>query len=131
MIKIYCHMEKEIFSTEVQIRKIGERRYGKGKIKITDKNIYINFKKLLSRPQTLTIPREKIEKVEFKTNELPIKIVGPGYPFGSEQTWVTMDIVLKDGGGFTIYVGELWRMSKETREKYLEKYMKIKEILES
>jgi len=29
--------EKEIFSAKVQIRKIGERRYGKGILKITDK----------------------------------------------------------------------------------------------
>ena len=122
-------MEKEIFSANLQIRKIGEKRYGKGTIKITDKNVYINFKKFLGNPQTFTIPRDQVAKVEFKTNELPIKIVGPQYPFGSEQTWITMDIVLKDGSGFTIYVGELWRMSKDAQEKYLEKYKKIQEIL--
>lgn len=55
-------MEKEIFSTEIQIRRIGERRYGKGKIKITDKNVYISFKKLFSSPQTFTIPKEEIKK---------------------------------------------------------------------
>lgn len=124
-------MEKEILSTNLQIRKIGEKRYGKGEIKITDKNVYISFKKFLSKPQAFTISREEIEKVEFKENEMPIKIVGPGYPFGSEQTWITMDIILKNGEGFTVYVGELWRMSKEAREKYLEKFMRIKEILES
>ncbi len=42
-----------------------------------------------------------------------------------------MDIILKNGKGFTIYVGELWRMSEEARKKYLEKFIKLKEILES
>lgn len=42
---------------------------------------------------------------------------------------MTMDVKLKDDGGFDIYVGELWRMSEESREKYLEKYRKIQRIL--
>jgi len=31
-----------------------------------------------------------------------------------------MDITLKDGDSFNIYVGELWRMSKDAQERYLE-----------
>ena len=124
-------MEKEIYSAKVQIRRIGERRYGKGEIRITDKNVYISYKKFLSKPQKFVIPRDEIAKVEFKVKELPIKFIGPGYSFGDEQTWVVMDIVLKSGGGFTIYVGEVWRIREEDREKFLEKYKRIKEILES
>lgn len=124
-------MEKEIFSGEFQIRKLGEKRYGKGRIRVTDENVYISYKKLFSKLQEFVIPRKEVEKVEFKTKGLPIKIVGPGFPFGSEQTWVTMDIILKNGKGFTIYVGELWRMSEEARKKHIEKFMKLKEILES
>jgi hypothetical protein len=56
-------MEKEIFSTNVSIRRIGERRYGKGTIRITDKNVYINFKKFLSKPQAFTFPRDQVAKV--------------------------------------------------------------------
>lgn len=121
--------EEEIFSTEVQIRKIGERSYGKGTLKITDKNIHVNFKKFLGKPQEFTIPKSQVSDVEFKVRDLPIKVVGPGFPFGSEQTWVTMDIKLKDGSGFTIYVGELWRMSKDAQEKHLERYRAIQRIL--
>jgi hypothetical protein len=40
-----------------------------------------------------------------------------------------MDIVLKDGSGFNIYLGELWRMRKKAREKCLEKHKKIQAIL--
>jgi hypothetical protein len=121
--------EKEIFSAKVQIRKDGERRYGKGTIRITSENIYINFKKFLGKPQTFTIPRSQVAEVEFKIRDLPIKVVGPGFPFGSEQTWVTMDIKLEGDGGFNIYVGELWRMSEDAKEKCLEKYRKIQTIL--
>lgn len=121
--------ETEIFSAKVQIRRNGERRYGKGILKIMDKNIHINFKKFLSKPQEFTIPRSQIVEVEFKVRDLPIKLVGPGFPFGSEQTWVTMDITSKDGIGFNIYVGELWRMSKDAQERHLEKYRKIQSIL--
>lgn len=121
--------EKEIFSAKVQIRKIGERRYGKGMLKITDKNIRVSFKKFLGKPQEFTIPISQVVDVEFKVRDLPIKVVGPGFPFGSEQTWVTLDIKLKDGSGFNIYVGELWRMGKDAQEKHLEKYRQIQKIL--
>lgn len=127
--KRYETAEKENFLAKARIRKIGERRYGKGTIKITDKNIHVNFNKFLGRPQSFIIPRSQVAEVEFKVRELPIKPVGSGFPFGNEQTWVTMDVKLKDDGGFNIYVGELWRMSEGSREKYLEKYRKIQRIL--
>lgn len=122
--------EKEIFSAKVQIRKNGERRYGKGTIKITDRDIHVNFKKFLGKPQSFTIPRSQVTEVEFKVRDLPIKLVGPAFPFGSEQTWVTMDIRLKDGSGFNIYVGELWRMNEDSQEEHLKKYRNIQRILE-
>ncbi len=117
-------MEAEIFSTDVQIRKSGERRYGKEKIKITDKSVYLSFKKFLGKPQAFTIARKDITKVEFRNRGLPFEIVGPGYPIGSDQSWVTLDIILKDGSGFTIYVGEARFL--ETR---IEKFRKIYDIL--
>ena len=60
---------------------------------------------------------------------MPVKLVGPGFPLGSEQTWVIMDIRSKHGVGFNIYVGELLRMGKDAQEKHLEKYRKIDSIL--
>jgi len=44
-------MEKEIYSAKVQIRKIGEIRYGKGEIKITDKSVYISYKNSSANPK--------------------------------------------------------------------------------
>jgi len=40
-----------------------ERRYGKGTIHITDKNVYINFKKFLGKPQSFSFPRSDVEDV--------------------------------------------------------------------
>ena len=118
-------METEILSTDVQVRKSGERRYGKGKIKITDKSVYLSFKKFLGKPQEFVIARKDIAKVEFRSRGLPVEIVGPGYPIGSNQSWVTLEIILKDGSGFTIYVSEA-RFIKARIEKFRKIYDALK-----
>lgn len=122
-------MEAEIFSADVQVRKLGEKRYGKGKIRITDKSVNLSFKKLIGKLQEFEIARNDIVKVEFRDRELPFEIVGPGHPIGSDQSWITLEIILNDGNGFTIYVGQPRYLTSNTREKYMEKFRKIYEIL--
>lgn len=122
-------MEKEIFSAEVQVRRIGERRYGKGTLAITDKNLHLNYKKFLSKRQTVTIPRDQIAKTEFRSVEMPFEIIGP-FPqrkFG----WVIFAIKLKDGTGFEFFVGDVSMMTPEGREEFIakSKYKKIQELL--
>ena len=84
-------MEKEVFSTEVQVRRIGERRYGKGTLKITDKNLHLNYKKFLSKRQIITIPRNQIAKTEFRNVEGPFEIIGPAPQ--NKWSWVIFTII--------------------------------------
>lgn len=121
-------MEKEVFSTEVQVRRIGERRYGKGTLKITDKNLHLNYKKFLSKRQIVTIPRNQIAKTEFRNVEGPFEIIGPAPQ--NKWSWVIFTIKLKDGTGFEFYVGELSMMKPEARKKVIAKYEKIQKLLE-
>lgn len=44
--KRYETAEKDTFSAKVQIRKTGERRYGKGTIKVTDKKCTREFQEI-------------------------------------------------------------------------------------
>jgi hypothetical protein len=120
-------MEQEIFSAKVQVRKSGEIRYGKGTIKITDRNVYLDYKKFLSKRQTITIPRNHIAKVEFKDVEAPFEMIAP---IRQKFSWVIFVITLKDGTGFEFFVGEVARMKPKDREKYVGKYEKILKILQ-
>ena len=122
-------MVEKIFESNEQIRKKGETRYGKGTLTITDSNIYLNYKKLLGKTEEFTIPRKEIEKVEFTKDGLPIVIVGPGYSPYSDQSWLVMDIILKNGDGFNIFVGDLKRMPRKKAEERFGKYKKILEIM--
>ena len=70
-------MEKEILTMDVQVRRIGERRYGKGTLMITDKNLHLNYKKFMSKRQILTVPRDQIAGTEFRSAGMPFEIVGP------------------------------------------------------
>ena len=124
-------MVEKLFESTEQIRKIGETRYGKGILRITDSAVYLYYKKVFGKPEEFTIPLEQIEKVEFTKDGLPIQIVGPGYSSWSDQSWLILDIKLRDQQGFNIFVGDLSRMPRKKAEERYEKYKKILEILNS
>jgi len=118
----------DLFESIEQIRKMGETRYGKGTLKITDSEVLLSYKKMFGKPEEFVIPRVQIEKVEFTNHGLPIQIIGPGFsPY--DQTWLVLDVKLKDGDGFNIFVGELARMPRKKAEEQYNKYKKIVEIL--
>jgi len=121
-------MEKEIFSADVQVRRSDERRYGKGKIKITDKYVYINFKKFLGKPQEFKIPRDQIAKAGFRDRGgKDIVVMMPGYV--GDLGWLTFDIELKDGSGFTFYIGRWRDYPQKAWQAVMEKYGEIQRIL--
>ncbi|MCW4020779.1 MAG: hypothetical protein NWF14_06095 [Candidatus Bathyarchaeota archaeon] len=108
--------EKEVFSADVQIRKAGETRYGKGKIRITTGQVHLKYKKFLGKEQDVAIDREDIEKAEFWKGGLPIEIIGPGIP--SDQSWMTLEIKLNNGGSYSIYVGQPQHPKKGERNTW-------------
>jgi len=121
--------EKEIFSAKVQVRRLGEVRYGKGTLTITDSNLCLNYKKFLGKRQVVTVPREQIAKTEFKNVEGPFEVIGIAPQ--KKWNWVTFVITLKDGTGFEFYIGELSLMKPKHREKTIVTYEKIQKLLES
>ena len=121
-------MVENIFESKEQIRKTGEKRYGKGIFRITDSSLYMNYKKMFGKQEEFSIPLNQIEKVEFTKDGLPIEFVGPGYAIGSDQSWLILDIKLKSQQGFNIFVGDLARMPRKKSEEIYSKYKKIIEI---
>lgn len=122
-------MVGEIFESKEQIRKMGETRYGKGILRITDSELYLNYKKVLGKPEEFIISRNQIEKVEFTKDGLPIQIVGPGFSPWTDQSWLIIDVKLKDNTGFNIFVGDLSRMPRKKAEEIYQKYDKMVRIL--
>ena len=122
-------MVENIFESKEQIRKIGETRYGKGIFRITNSFLYLNYKKILGKQEEFTIPLDQIEKVEFTKDGLPIELVGPTYAIGSDQSWLILNIKIKNQQGFNIFVGDLARMPRKKSEEIFSKYKKIIEIL--
>ena len=118
-------MENEIFSAEVKIRKVNETRYGKGEIRITEKSVYLRYKKLLGKEQNVMINREDIAKVEFMERELPVQLVIN--PTG--QIWTTLEIILKNGDGYTIMVGSPSFSRSDERKRYMQKFHTIHRLL--
>jgi len=118
-------MENEIFSAEVNVRKANETRYGKGEIRITEKHVYLRYKKLLGKEQNVMISREDIAKVEFMERELPVQLmINP-----AGQIWTTLEIILKNGDGYTIMVGSSSFSRSDERKRYMEKFHTIHRIL--
>jgi len=123
-------MENDLFiSDNVQIRKKGENRYGKGKIRITDENIYLDFKKILTDPENYTIPRDKIEKTEVTKSGPNAEIIGPGYGAGYKTWWYILDIKVKEGDAFQMYIGQPWAMSKQMLDQITSDVKTITQIL--
>jgi len=115
------------FSAEVQIRKFGEKRYGKGEIRIADGAVTMAYKKLLGKRQEASFRLSDVEMVEFQSKGLPFELVGPGAPI--LQDWITLEIALRDGRGFTIYVGQPHAMNPDKQWNYMEKFYKIHGLL--
>jgi hypothetical protein len=113
----------EEYKAEVQIRKAGETRYGKGKIEITEDRVRLRYKKFMSKKQEVTLSRSDIEKAEFQNRELPIEIVGPGFFW--DQGWITLELVMRDGEGYTLYVGQPGNLPAGKVGPYMEKFMTI------
>lgn len=116
------HLPEE-YKAEVQIRKAGETRYGKGEIEITEDLVRLRYKKFMSKKQEVTLSRSDIEKAEFQNRELPIEIVGPGFFW--DQGWITLELVMRDGEGYTLYVGQPGNLPAGKVGPYLEKFMTI------
>ncbi|TRO46395.1 hypothetical protein E2P65_05820 [Candidatus Bathyarchaeota archaeon] len=117
------------FQVEAQIRKFGERRYGKGEIRVDDDVVTLAYKKLLGKKVEASFRVSEVEMVEFRSKGLPFEIVGPGAPI--YQDWITLEIALRGGGGFTIYVGQPAAMNPEKQWVYMEKFYTLYEILDS
>ena len=117
------------FSPKESIRKTGEKRYGKGTLKITDQNLYLEYKRALGQPEHYVISKDKIEKVMLIKENPPVEVVGPGYGFGSDQWWYVLDIRLKEGNGFQMMVGQPWRAMKKIADKMVQKYDRVMELL--
>jgi len=116
------HLPEE-YKAEVQIRKAGETRYGKGEIEITEDLVRLRYKKFMSKKQEVTLSRSDIEKAEFQNRELPIEIVGPGFFW--DQGWITLELVMRDGEGYTLYVGQPGNLPAGKVGPYMEKFMTI------
>ena len=116
------------FSAEVQIRKFGEKRYGKGEICIADGTVTLAYKKLLGKKQEASFSVDDVEMVEFQSRGLPFELVGPGAPI--HQDWITLEIALRDGKGFTVYVGQPHAMNPEKQWRYMEKFYTIHGLLD-
>ena len=122
-------LEREVFSAnDVQIRKADETRYGKGEMRITEGYVYLRYKKFLGKEQSIRINCEDIAKVEFRDRGLPIEIIGPGFS-QAQQSWVTLEIILKDGGGYTLYVGQPPLVKPDKIEEFMGKFHTIHRIL--
>jgi hypothetical protein len=92
------------YRAEVQIRRAGETRYGKGEMEITPDRVSMRWKKFLGKPQEASFDRSRIQSVRFMSRGLPIEIIGPGIP--RDQSWLTLEITLVGGEGYTVYVGQ-------------------------
>ncbi|MBN2334401.1 hypothetical protein JXL21_02500 [Candidatus Bathyarchaeota archaeon] len=97
-------MVEGVYRAEVQIRRAGETRYGKGEIEITSDVVYMRWKKFLGKQEEAYFDRSRIESVKYMSRGLPIEMYGPGIP--TDQSWLTLEIQLDGGEGYTIYVGQ-------------------------
>ena len=116
------------FSPKEQIRKKGEKRYGKGSLKITKQNLEIDYKKVLGQAEHYVISRDKIEKAILVQEKPPVEFYGVGASLAN-MPWYILDIRLKDENGFQIYVGQPGAAIKKVRDRIVQKYDKIMMLL--
>jgi len=121
-------MENELFfGARLQFRKKGEKSYGKGTLRITDQNVYINYKKTLGKQENYVIPKPKIETAELSRSGPDASITGPAFGANYRLWWYILDIKLKDGKDFQMYIGQPWTMKQEYYEQV---YKNIKTIMQ-
>ena len=114
------------FSKKESIRKTGEKRYGKGTVKITDKALYLDYKKLGGKPEQYVISVNEIIEAfpRMQSTNLPVEPIGLG-----SQDWIILDIKTNDGSGFQLMIGQPFLAVKKVRNKMYQKYNKIIELL--
>jgi len=123
-------MENDLFFSEkIQLRKKGENRYGKGSFRITDQNVYLNYKKALSQPQNFVIPREQIESADILKSGPDAVGYGPGWGANYRMWWYILNIKLRDGNDFQMYIGQPWQMPPKIYLKMSENLKAIMQIL--
>ena len=92
------------YSTDIQIRRDGERSFGNGEINIKGNMISLRYKRFLGREKKIHFTRDEIENIEFKNRGLSMEFVPQNLP--EDQTWLTMDIKLKENGSYSFFVGQ-------------------------
>ena len=123
-------MENQLFFTEkVQLRIKGENRYGKGAIRITDQNIYLDYKKVLGQMQNYVIPRENIETADILKSGPDATGYGPGWGANYKLWWYILDIKLKDGNAFQMYIGQPWNYPQKLNLQVTSDLKAIMQIL--
>ena len=97
--------EAELFFSEKEkIRKTGEKRYGKGSIKITNKYLYLDYKRKRQIEQHRIPLSSIIEALPFLDHYIHMPIATPSTA-NMPQDWHVLDIKLNDGTGFQVYIG--------------------------
>ena len=97
--------ENELFFSEKEkIRKRGEKRYGKGSIRITDQNIYFEYKRKRKIEQHKVAIKDIEKALPIMEHFMHMPIATPGYA-NVPQDWHVLDIKLRDGSGFQVYIG--------------------------
>ena len=111
------------YSTDIQIRKDGERSFGNGQIDIKGNLISLRYKRFLGRETKIHFTRDEIENIEFKNRGLSMEFVPQDLP--EDQTWLTMDIKLKEVGSYSFFVGQ------QLEFKSVKKFNELCDILNS
>ena len=92
------------FSEKEKIRKTGEKRYGKGTFRITNKYLYLDYRRKRQN-ENHKIPIKNIVKaLPFLDHFMHMPIATPSTA-NMPQDWHVLDIKLTDGSGFQIYIG--------------------------
>ena len=111
------------YSTDLQIRRDGERSFGNGQIEIKGNLISLRYKRFLGRESKIHFTRDEIVNIEFKNRGLSMEFVPQDLP--EDQTWLTMDVKLKEVGSYSFFVGQ------QLEFKSVKKFNELCDILHS
>ena len=111
------------YSTDLQIRRDGERSFGNGQIEIKGNLISLRYKRFLGRESKIHFTRDEIVNIEFKNRGLSMEFVPQDLP--EDQTWLTMDVKLKEVGSYSFFVGQ------QLEFKSVKKFNELCDILNS
>ena len=111
------------YSTDIQIRRDGERSFGNGEINIKGNLVSLRYKRFLGRETKVHFTHDEILNIEFKNRGLSMQFVPQDLPEG--QTWLTMDITLRENGVYSFFVGQ------QLDFKSVEKFNELCDVLNS